>query len=217
MFRVKICGITVSDDARMAVECGADAIGLNFCPQSPRFVDPSAARRIVDAINGKALVVAVFVNESADSIRAVVEPLGIGAVQLSGDESAELAALLPYRVLKAIRPSPGTDLSGWSAYPCEAFLLDAHRPGSYGGTGVALDWSTLPAVAETARDADGEPMRWLLAGGLTPDNVREAIATCRPFGVDVASGVESAPGKKDRLKVYEFIQRAKEGLAIART
>ncbi len=217
MFRIKICGVTAGDDALMAIACGADAIGINFCPQSARYVDPAAARRIVDAIDGKALVVAVFVNEPGGAIRSIVDPLGIGAVQLSGDEPADVAAALPYRVLKVVRPADGANLAGWSGYPCEALLLDAHRPGSYGGTGLALDWASLPALAETARGTDGGPKRWLLAGGLTPDNVREAIVSCRPFGVDVASGVESAPGKKDPRKVADFIQRAKEGLSIVRT
>lgn len=201
----------------MAVACGADAVGVNFCRASPRFVEPRAAREIVKAVGGKALVVAVFVNETAEAIRSIVDPLGIGAVQLSGDEPARLALQLPWRILKAIRPAAGTDLSRWSGYPCEAFLLDAHRPGSYGGTGIALDWPSLPALVETVRVPGAKIDPWILAGGLTPGNVREAIVAARPHGVDVASGVESGPGKKDPKKVAEFIQRAKEGLSIAGT
>lgn len=218
MFRIKICGITRPEDARMAVESGADAIGLNFCRQSPRYLDPSEAGKVVKAADGRALVVGVFVNETPESIVAIAEATGIGAVQLSGDEPSEVAARLPYRVVKAVRVPPGAQtLSAWAGYPCEALLLDAYRAGSYGGTGTALDWKSLPAAVSALRRPDGSAVRWLLAGGLTPGNVREAILASRASGVDVASGVESAPGVKDARKVAEFIQNAKEGLSIAGT
>lgn len=214
MFRVKICGITRVVDAIAAVESGADAVGINFCRRSPRYVDPSAAGKIVDGVGGRALVVGVFVDEPPESVETVVRSVGLDAVQLSGDEPATVAARLPYRLLKAVRVTPGADLSGWSGYPAEALLLDAHVPGEYGGTGKTLDWSSLPGAVSALRGPGGKPVRWLLAGGLTPVNVLEAILAARPYGVDVASGVESAPGLKDPRKVALFIQKAKEGLSI---
>ena len=218
MFRVKICGVTNAEDARMAVESGADAIGINFCRQSPRFLDPSRAGEVIDAVGSRALVVGVFVNETPETVRAIAQTLGLGAVQLSGDEPAEDAARLPFRVLKVARVAPGLDLAAaYGGYPCEALLLDAHRPGAYGGTGMTLDWFGLAGLVDKVRRQDGSPVRWILAGGLTPANVREAIVAARPYGVDVASGVESAPGKKEPGKVHDFIRRAKEGLSIAGT
>ncbi|HEY5996169.1 MAG TPA: phosphoribosylanthranilate isomerase [Candidatus Deferrimicrobiaceae bacterium] len=217
MFRVKICGITRAADATAAVECGADAVGINFCRSSPRYVEPEKAARIVDAVGGKALVLGVFVDEPPESVEAIVRSLKLDAVQLSGDEPAAVASRLPFRLVKAVRVTPGADLSAWGRYPAEALLLDAHMPGSYGGTGLTLEWSSLPAAVSTMRGPGEEPVRWLLAGGLTPENVFGAIVAARPSGVDVASGVESAPGIKDPRKVALFIQKAKEGLSIART
>jgi phosphoribosylanthranilate isomerase len=214
MFRVKICGITRVEDARMAVENGADAVGINFCRSSPRYVEPEAAARIVAVVAGKAMAVGVFVDEPPDAIDSIVRSLGLDAVQLSGDEPAAVSSRLPFRLLKAVRVTPGADLSAWGRYPADALLLDAHMPGSYGGTGLTLDWSSLPAAVSTMRGPGEEPVRWLLAGGLTPENVFGAILAARPSGVDVASGVESAPGIKDPRKVALFIQKAKEGLSI---
>jgi phosphoribosylanthranilate isomerase len=178
-------------------------------------VDPAAAGPIVDAVRGRALAVGVFVDEPAGEIASAVRSLGLDAVQLSGDEPAAAAALLPFRLVKAVRLKPGDDLSAWAAWPCEALLLDAHREGAYGGTGVALDWKSLPPAVAALRKADGSPVRWMLAGGLTPGNVREAIVSARPSGVDTASGVESEPGRKDLRKMADFIQNAKEGFSIA--
>lgn len=214
MFRVKICGITRVEDAIAAVESGADAIGINFCRSSPRYVAPSEAASLVEAVGGRALAVGVFVDEPPESVESIVRSLRLDAVQLSGDEPASVAARLPFRLLKAIRMTPGADLSEWTGYPAEALLLDAHAPGAYGGTGKTLDWSSLPRAVAAIRGPEGEPVRWLLAGGLTPANVLEAVLAARPCGVDVASGVESAPGVKDPRKVALFIQKAKEGLSI---
>jgi phosphoribosylanthranilate isomerase len=214
MFRVKICGVTRAADARFAVEAGADAIGLNFWRRSPRYLDPDAARAVVEAVQGRALLVGVFVDEPPESIGGIVGSLGLDAVQLSGDESAEEAARLPFRLLKAVRPKSGEPLARWGSYPCEALLLDAAAPGAYGGTGHPLDWPSLPEAVSDLRRPDGSPVRWMLAGGLRPENVREAVLAAGPYGVDVASGVESAPGVKDPRKVALFIQNAKEGLSI---
>ncbi|HEY3490685.1 MAG TPA: phosphoribosylanthranilate isomerase [Candidatus Deferrimicrobiaceae bacterium] len=218
MFRVKICGVMTPEDARMAVGFGADAIGINFCRQSPRYLDPSRAGEVVDTVGDQALVVGVFADEKPETVGSIAKALGLGAVQLCGDESPEDAARVPVRVLKVARFVPGVDLAAaYGGYPCEALLFDAHRPGTFGGTGLTLDWPALGMRVGTLRRPDGTPICWMLAGGLTPENVREAIVAARPFGVDVASGVESAPGKKDPGKVREFITRAKEGLFIAGT
>jgi phosphoribosylanthranilate isomerase len=216
MFRVKICGVTRVEDALMCVAAGADAIGVNFYRPSPRFVEAADARRIVEAVGDRALVVGVFVNETAESVESIARLSGIGAVQLSGDEPASVAEAIPRRILKVARAAGGT-LAPYAGYPCESLLLDAHRPGEFGGTGVTLDWPSLSSLVAGLARPDGSAVRWILAGGLTPANVREAVLACRPFGVDTASGVESAPGVKDPRKVSEFIQNAKEGLSIAGT
>lgn len=217
MFRIKICGVTSIADARMAVDAGADAVGLNFCRRSPRYLEPEAARPIVDAVRRRATPVGVFVNTPPAQVEAVCRELGIEVVQLSGDEPPEDAQALPFVRIKAIRIGGGGDLASCRDYPCDAFLLDAHVPGEYGGTGKTLEWGTLARNWEGAvGDGGGTRKPWYLAGGLRPENVLEAISLSGPYGVDVASGVERAPGRKDPGKVALFIQNAKEGLAIAK-
>ena len=218
MFRIKICGVTRPEDAAHAVACGAEAIGINFFPGSPRFVTEEAAREIVGAVGSRAEIVGVFVNEAPETIVALCGRLGILSVQLHGDEPAGDAFRVPLWRMKAVHADRAADHPALLAYPCEAFLLDAGGRGAYGGTGRELAWGELgerfPGIAgEPGPGAARKP--WFLAGGLTPSNVERAILAARPYGVDVASGVESSPGRKDPGKVKAFIERAKAGFRIA--
>jgi phosphoribosylanthranilate isomerase len=218
MFRIKICGVTRPEDAAHAVACGAEAIGINFFPGSPRFVPEDLAREIVEAVSDRADVVGVFVNEAPAAIVALCGRLGIRRVQLHGDEPPGDALRIPLWRMRAVHAECAPDLPALLAYPCEAFLFDAGGMGAYGGTGRELAWGELarrfPGIAD-ARSPEGPRKPWLLAGGLTPSNVERAILDARPFGVDVASGVESSPGRKDPGKVESFIERAKAGFRIA--
>jgi phosphoribosylanthranilate isomerase len=218
MFRIKICGVTVPDDAAYAVGCGADAIGINFFRGSPRYVPEDVARKIVQSVADRAEIVGVFVNESPETIVALCGRLGIRRVQLHGDEPAGDASRIPLWRMKAVHAQETPDLPVLLAYPCEAFLLDAGGKGSYGGTGRALAWGTLAERFPGVTGGSGNTGRpWILAGGLTPENVERAILEARPSGVDVASGVESSPGRKDKAKVSSFIERAKSGFRVAKT
>ena len=221
MFRIKMCGVTSPGDAVLAVEAGADAVGINFFRGSVRYVAPDKAAPIVEAVRNRATAVAVFVDESPERIAQICGKLGIGVVQLSGHEPATSAVRIRYPVIKAVRMENGSGLGAFRDYPCRAFLFDASVPGEYGGTGKSLDWEVLgraiggPLVrfGNSARPGSDRP--WMLAGGLTPENVAEAIRAARPFGVDVASGVEAAPGKKDTEKMKAFVDRARGGFGIA--
>ncbi len=221
MFRIKVCGVTSAEDALGAVEAGADAVGINFFPGSTRFVPPSLAQPIVKALGDRATAVAVFVNERPETIEAICGSLEIRVVQMSGHESADSLAGIRYPVIKAVHLSAGAGLDSLVGYPCGAFLLDAAVPGEYGGTGRCLDWQALgrmiggPYIRVGDGGSAGTGRPWLLAGGLTPENVAEAIRTARPYGVDVASGVEKGPGKKDPGKMKAFVDRAREGFRIA--
>ena len=218
MFRIKICGVTRPEDAAHAVACGADAIGINFFQGSPRFVPAAVAREIVAAVADRAEVVGVFVNEDPGTIVTLCARIGIRRVQLHGDEPPGDASRIPLWRMKAIHADRTPDLPAILAYPCEAFLFDAGGKGSYGGTGRELPWEELaerfPGVVGE-RGPGGARKPWILAGGLTPENVQRAILAARPSGVDVASGVESSPGRKDPGKVKTFVERAKAGFLIA--
>ena len=209
MFRIKICGVTVPEDAEHAVSCGADAIGLNFFRGSKRFVTEDAAREILRAAGPRAEAVGVFVNEPPGEVAALCARLGIRRVQLHGDETAEDAARIGLWRMKAVQVLGDVDVEALRAFPCEAFLLDAGGAGEYGGTGRALPWERLSGRFGRL----GKP--WVLAGGLTPENVGRAIAAAKPYGVDTASGVESAPGRKDPKKVKAFIENARAGFRRA--
>jgi len=218
MFRIKICGVTRPEDAAHAVSCGAEAIGINFFPGSTRFVPMVRAREIVAVVAERAEVVGVFVNEAPETIVSICGRLGIRRVQLHGDEPPGDASRIPLWRIKAVHADRAEGLPALLAYPCEAFLFDAGGKGAYGGTGRELAWGELggrfPGIAG-ARGPGGPRKPWILAGGLTPSNVERAILAARPFGVDVASGVESSPGRKDPGKVKSFIERAKAGFRIA--
>jgi phosphoribosylanthranilate isomerase len=196
---IKVCGITRLEDALHAVEHGARALGFVFWAQSPRYIAPERAAEIIAALPPGVETVGVFVNESVDGIREVVARCGISTVQLHGDEGPSYVAL-GWPVLRAIRLRDAVRAAEeWPAGT--TFLVDAIDPVRRGGTGVTVDWH------EAASAARGR--RFVLAGGLTPENVAEAIATVRPLGVDVSSGVEDAPGVKNPDKVARFLARAR--------
>lgn len=190
--RVKICGVTNWADAKLAVDLGADALGFNFFPQSPRAVTPAAAWAIVRRLPPMVASVGVFVNWPAEVIAELAGALRLDAVQLHGTEAPEEVRKLAgrFRVIKAFAVRPGFRPAALSRYrAASAFLLDGFRGGLYGGTGRTADW-------QVARKA-GRYGRVILAGGIRPENVAEAIAAAQPYAVDVASGVETRPGKKD--------------------
>jgi phosphoribosylanthranilate isomerase len=202
MIRVKICGITNPDDALQAVACGADALGLVFFAKSPRCVSPERAREIIARLPPLVTTVGLFVNEDPRTIRAVAARCRLDRVQLHGDESPADCLLPPLRVLKALRVRDAESLARADEYPAD-LLLDAWSDQVYGGSGRQFDWQLARALA--AR----RPI--ILAGGLRPDNVAEAVAAVNPYAVDVSSGVERSPGRKDHEKVAEFIRRARNG------
>lgn len=202
MVRVKICGITNVDDALHAAACGADALGLVFYAKSPRCVTPAQARAIGAALPPFVVRVGLFVNEVPERIAAIATECGLDAVQLHGDEPPAACNLAPLRVVKVLRVRDEASLVGHEQYDVSALLLDTWVADSFGGTGTSFNWALAAAIARQ------RPV--ILAGGLTPDNVAAAIRQVRPYGVDVSSGVESAPGRKDPAKVARFIRTAKE-------
>jgi phosphoribosylanthranilate isomerase len=199
--KVKICGITRLDDALAAARLGADALGFNFWPRSRRYLPPAEARAIVRRLPSFVTPVGVFVDPTRDEVLRAVDQSGIAVAQLHGDEPPELCLSLPLPVLKAIRVADVHALAALASYEVHGFLLDAPTAG-YGGSGLTFDWEL---AAQVARE-----LPIVLAGGLGPDNVAEAVRVVRPWAVDVASGVERAPGVKDQDRMRLFIERAKE-------
>lgn len=210
MTKVKICGIKTIDEALASVEAGADMLGFNFYQSSPRYITPGECMRLTvqletalrDRLSSVALV-GVFVNAEAGFIHAVFRDCHFDLIQLSGDEPPDLLDILGERAFKALRPeSPEALAESVRRYHrptvTPAWLVDAYRPGEYGGTGQTADWGLARQLAEQS------PI--LLAGGLKPENVGEAVRQVNPWGVDVASGVESAPGVKDIEKIRAFIR-----------
>lgn len=198
--RIKFCGITRLEDAELAVSLGAWAIGLNLWPGSKRACDPAEGVRISNALRRKIEIAGVFVNQSLDEVAALADMLHLSIVQLHGDEGPsyanEVARRTGAKVIKAQSVRLASDVVAIQAFHTDFHLLDAHREGLRGGTGETFDWTMLNRRHSTV------PL--ILAGGLTPDNVAEAIAATRPWAVDVASGVESAPGIKDPEKMKAF-------------
>lgn len=217
LIRVKICGYTDPADFAGWEGSAVDAVGLNFYPGSKRYLAPERRRAVADAIPAGLLRVGVFVNETPESIRQIVEECGLDAVQLHGDEAPEVeGALDGLPIIRAIRcvNSPQEAVELYFARMLAArvdaaktLLLDAYRPGAWGGTGATLPWNELETVFR-----DWPDVRWLLAGGLTPENVAEAIEQAKPFGVDVAGGVETSPGRKEPSAVRRFAERADAAL-----
>lgn len=205
MIYVKICGITNVRDARLAARMGADALGFNFYKESPRYVKPARAKAIIAALPPFVTTVGVFVNQFPEQVMEICRTCNLDAAQLHGDESpARVACVRGVKRIKGIRVRSEREVTLCGRYQVEAFLLDAYVPGKPGGTGQTFKW-------ELAREARKfGPV--ILAGGLTPDNVEEAIQTAVPYAVDVASGIESSPGRKDKDLMMEFILRAKATL-----
>ena len=190
---VKICGITRREDAAAAVGAGANAVGFVFWPGSPRFVDPYRARAIVRSLPPFVTPVGLFVNQPLEHIGAVASLVRLGAVQLHGDETIEFAGSIGWPVIKAVSVEQA------AAWPANTtLLLDAYDPVKRGGTGRTIDWKGAAAVAAGRKI--------LLAGGLTPDNVAEAVGRVRPFGIDVSSSVERSPGIKDHGRIKALFE-----------
>ena len=198
MTKIKICGIKKAQDALAALEAGADLLGFNFYPKSPRYITVGRCRDIMSAMRnyGQITYIGVFVNASVEEVRATMETCALNFAQLHGDETSEMMRPLHGKAFKAFRGVPER-LDGFTREEAPAFLVDASVKGAYGGTGTTADWNRAAEVAKHY------PI--LLAGGLTPENVREAVRRVGPWGVDVASGVESAPGVKDAAKMKKFV------------
>ena len=209
--RTKICGITSLDDARHAADAGAWALGMIFWPGSERRCRLPEAERIAAALRRRIELVGVFVNAHLDDVVAMADGLGLTMVQLHGDEGpaycAEVARRTGAKIIKAHRVRARADLQALEPFHTDFHLLDAHVPGRWGGTGETFDWDLVAARRSTV------PL--ILSGGLTPDNIADAIAATRPYAVDVASGTEAAPGVKDPAKVEAFV--ANVAGAVAQT
>lgn len=199
MARVKICGITRPEDAQLAEAAGADAVGLIFAPHSRRRLSVERAQAISDVLGPLIARIGVFADQPLSEVEAIAEALRLSALQLHGAESAEYARALQrrYPVIKAFRFTPELTTQQLADYPADAILLDSPAPGS----GQRFNWQAAQSLA-------GYP-RLIVAGGLTPENVGQAIDALSPYGVDVASGVEAAPGIKDASRVVAFVRAAK--------
>ena len=201
MTKVKICGITTIDDAQVAVEAGADMIGLIFYPPSPRYVTPEQAHTIVTHLPPGFPAVGVFVDENLATVTRIAQTSGVHMVQLHGTESPEMCQQLPWRIIKTFRFTAQVQPEMMRQYTVEALLIEGFHAGVYGGGGAPADWQRVASLHQYGRI--------MLAGGLTPENVREAIHIVRPYAVDVCSGVEATPGTKDWDKVRTFVRNAK--------
>ena len=199
--KVKICGIKRIEDALLCAELGADFIGLNFWEKSPRYVELKEAEKIIQAVKAKIEVVGVFVNPQLEQVKKLRDELGLDWVQLHGDESPEFCKKLGGKIIKALRLSQQKDLELIAHYENVLWLVDS-KTEKYGGSGKSPDW----LLAKKAKERAG---RIILAGGLNPDNIEKAIGEVEPWAVDVASGVESAPGIKDPKKLKKFFEAVK--------
>jgi phosphoribosylanthranilate isomerase len=204
--KVKICGITSLPDALAAVEAGADALGFMFFPLSPRYVSYEQAAAIIRALPPFVAKVGVFVNPTADEVRHAIAGCGFDTLQFHGDETPDFCRQFGLKVLKAFRMRDEESLTALPAFAEEAWLLDSHIAGQPGGTGRRFNWDLAVAATKLGRPV-------ILAGGLTPENAAEAVRLVRPYALDVSSGVESTPGRKDAGKVHAFIAAAKAVLA----
>lgn len=204
--RVKFCGLTRAEDARVAIDLGVDALGLVFVPQSKRFLDPDRANALLAGVAPLVQVIGLFMDASAADVAAVLDAVPLDVLQFHGRESPEYCRQFRRPYIKALAMGDGVDVvrtaSGYAA--ARGVLLDAHRSGEQGGTGQRFDWSLIPAAL-----AD----RIILAGGLTPENVAEAITDVRPYAVDVSSGIESAPGIKCPRRMQQFMNEVESASA----
>jgi len=200
--KIKICGITNAEDAAAAVTAGADALGFVFYRKSPRCIEPAVAKQIIATLPPLVTPVGVFVNEDVTVARGIMDDCGLAIAQLHGDETAAYCRELARPIVKAIRVKDRGSFLALAEFQGRAgvrgFIVDTFSSEAYGGTGLVMDWSLAAEAAKTATI--------LLAGGLTPDNVGQAIRVVRPYGVDVSSGVERAPGQKDHEKMWAFLK-----------
>lgn len=200
--RVKICGITALEDALTAIDAGADALGFVFCDASPRSLSPLNARKIIAELPPFITKVGLFVNAAEQIVRDTIRVCGIDVVQLHGEESPEFCQGLSAPIIKAFRIRDENSLAALPLYPVSAWLLDSYVAGKHGGTGECFNWELATRAVQISRPI-------VLAGGLTPENVADAVRQVHPYAVDVSSGVEFSPGRKDSRKVRDFIQAAK--------
>jgi phosphoribosylanthranilate isomerase len=208
MTKIKICGIKTVNDALAAMDAGADLLGFNFYPKSPRYIDVGICRDIMSVMRKYRHItyVGLFVNASVAEVRAAIETCGLSLAQLHGDETPEMMNALHGKAFKAFRGVPQS-IDGFARLDAPALLVDAAVKGAYGGTGVTADWNKAAELAKRY------PL--LLAGGLTPENVVEAVRRVQPWGVDVASGVESSPGQKDASRMTAFVQAVRSATALS--
>ena len=208
MTRIKICGITNLDDGLEAIAAGVDALGFVFVPNTPRYITPSQAKLVIKQLPPFITNVGLFVDSEIDEIEDIVNHCKLNAVQLHGDESPEMCSQisLQTKVIKSFHVKKELQVlrNEIANYRVDAYLLDTFIKGKAGGTGQTFDW----------RIAEGLSQRIILAGGLTPDNIGTAIAQLQPYGVDVSSGVEKSPGKKDTNKIYSFVRQVRKANLI---
>ncbi|MGA2172345.1 MAG: phosphoribosylanthranilate isomerase [Sedimentisphaerales bacterium] len=200
--KVKICGVTNYKDAFAAADMGADMLGFNFYPRSPRYITPAEAAKIIDRLSAYVDIVGLFVNDPFERIEQVIDECNLDWVQLHGDESPQFAEQfrsLNVRTMKAIRVKDKKDIKRAEAYFTDAILLDAFDPKKYGGTGLSFDWNIIGNISK----------RIFLAGGINADNVTKAV-DLGVYGVDICSGVESSPGKKDHAKMRKLFDKIKD-------
>ncbi len=203
MVDIKICGVTNISDARLAVECGVDALGFIFYPKSQRYVEPAKAKEIIGELHHETMSVGVFVNHEVQEVKEIAQLCGLDLIQLHGDESPQYCAQFPASsLIKAVSCRTEEEVHELRNYSVGAILMDARDPERYGGTGKNSDWRLAIRVKET------HPL--ILAGGLNKKNIRKAIETVRPQAVDINSGVEISPGKKDPRKVREIVTIVRE-------
>jgi phosphoribosylanthranilate isomerase len=201
MVKVKVCGIKRLEDAVLAVELGADFIGLNFWPGTKRVLELKDAQKIAQAIKGRAEIVGVFVNQPLEQVKELAKAVGLDWVQLHGEETPEYCGQIPVPLIKALRLGSKDDLNIMDSYRKVVWLIDSKTKG-YGGSGISPNW----ALAQKAKAKAGEI---ILAGGLNPENIAAAITTIQPWAVDVASGVETSPGVKDAEKLKKIFEAIK--------
>ncbi|MDX1386778.1 MAG: phosphoribosylanthranilate isomerase [bacterium] len=200
--KVKICGLTNAHDALDAIELGADYLGFNFYPDSPRYLTPEKAKNLFEEIPTNIPKVGVFVNADLQKVIDLAVDLELDFLQFHGDEKPEELNPLGRPWWKAFRLKNEADVLEIPKYDCEWILVDAYSEKAYGGTGITAHWDLVHKAKDYGK-------KIFLAGGLTPENIQMAVATVQPFGVDVASGLEEKPGVKDRQKMEEFIKKAK--------
>jgi phosphoribosylanthranilate isomerase len=206
--KIKICGMTNRRDAELAARLGADAVGFIFYKKSPRYISEKAAREIAAVLPPFVARVGVFVDETAERINRIVACCRLDYAQLHGEEPPEFCRQIACKTIKAVRVRDSGSLAGLEKYRVDGFLLDAFSAKGLGGTGETFDWKLARAAKRRG------PI--ILAGGLTPENVADAIRRTQPHGVDVCSGVEKSPGKKDAAKLKKFIAAAREGMFMRR-